>query len=205
MPAITVFTAARMAAIEATAIVGGYISGDTLILTRKNNATVTAGNVRGPKGDQGIQGIQGIQGVKGDQGIQGIKGDTGNTGPAGGATLANIAGSEINLGSLSGTVNFGAISGVNADTLINAVCRATLSGNVVINTSSMPSGVRAGTQFAIRFTQDGTGGRTLTLTNFYKPGGSLVLSTASVAMDILVFMYDGTNWWATLAGKDFKQ
>lgn len=77
---VRVFSAARMLAIEAQAIVGGAVQGNNLILTRHNGEIINAGNVRGPqglKGDQGSQGIQGIQGVKGDQGIQGIQGQTG--------------------------------------------------------------------------------------------------------------------------------
>lgn len=80
---VRVFTAARMLAIEAQAIISGAVVNNNLILTRNNGQTVDAGNVRGPQGLQGIQGIQGIQGVKGDQGIQGVIGPVGpgvNTG-----------------------------------------------------------------------------------------------------------------------------
>lgn len=50
MATVTVFTAARMAAIEAASIVSGAISGDNLILTKFGGGTVNAGNVRGPAG-----------------------------------------------------------------------------------------------------------------------------------------------------------
>lgn len=78
---VTMFTAARMAAIEARAIVAGTISGNNLVLTRNNGEEVIAGNVRGPQGLQGIQGVKGdpgLQGVKGDQGLQGIQGAAGS-------------------------------------------------------------------------------------------------------------------------------
>lgn len=47
---VTVFTAARMAAIEALAVVGAQVVGDNLVMTRKNGTTFVAGNVRGNPG-----------------------------------------------------------------------------------------------------------------------------------------------------------
>ena len=209
MGIITVFTAARMAAIEATAVVSGAVSGDNLILTKKNGTTVNAGNVRGPKGDTGNTGAtgpQGATGATGATGAQGPKGDTGAQGPAGSvATVKDaIAGLPVlAFGDLAGTNNFGTIysNALNSDTAVNAVITTRFVGNVTI--SGMPT-VRAGTQFSMIVTQDATGGRTLTLpSGVKKPGGALALSTAANAVDILVFFYDGTNWYATLAGKAF--
>lgn len=50
MGAIQVFNAARMAAIEAKAIISGMVVGDNLILTAKDGSAVNAGNVRGNPG-----------------------------------------------------------------------------------------------------------------------------------------------------------
>lgn len=47
MPAVTVFTAARMLAIEGASVVSGAVSGDNLILTKRDGSTINAGNVRG--------------------------------------------------------------------------------------------------------------------------------------------------------------
>lgn len=74
MATVTGYTAARMAAIEAQAIVSGSVSGDILYLTRYNGATFSAGNVRGP---QGTAGTNGTNGSNGTQGIQGIPGPAG--------------------------------------------------------------------------------------------------------------------------------
>ena len=59
--------AAAAATSAAATISGGTITGDNLILTRRNGETVNAGNVRGPKGDS-------IKGDKGDPGAQGLPG-----------------------------------------------------------------------------------------------------------------------------------
>lgn len=50
MGAIQIFNAARMAAIEALAVVGAAVVGDNLVMTRKNGSTFIAGNVRGNPG-----------------------------------------------------------------------------------------------------------------------------------------------------------
>lgn len=47
---VTGFTAARMKLIEDSAIIDGEIVGDNLILTRYDESTIDAGNVRGPMG-----------------------------------------------------------------------------------------------------------------------------------------------------------
>lgn len=50
MATVTVYTAARMKAIEDNSIVSGRIDGDDLILTKHNLTEVNAGNVRGDDG-----------------------------------------------------------------------------------------------------------------------------------------------------------
>ncbi len=53
----------------------------------------------------------------------------------------------------------------------------------------------------LRITQDVTGSRTVTWNAIYKwsAGTAPVLSTAGSAIDILSFVYDGTNLYGTLA------
>lgn len=53
MATVTGYTAARMKEIEDSAIVGGVIDGDDLVLTRFDGATILAGDVRGPQGPMG--------------------------------------------------------------------------------------------------------------------------------------------------------
>jgi hypothetical protein len=56
MATVTVYNAERMKAIEDKSIVSGAVVGDELILTRFDETTVNAGNVRGGIGDQGLPG-----------------------------------------------------------------------------------------------------------------------------------------------------
>ena len=90
------------------------------------------------------------------------------------------------------------------DNIVNALVKLTATGNLTLNIADLPSAPRANTMFAMRIQQDATGGRTLTLTGFKKAYGQLTLTTAANAVDILVFMYDGTNWNVGFMGSDFK-
>lgn len=56
MATVTGYTAGRMQEIEDSAIVGGVIDGDDLVLTRFDGATIVAGDVRGPQGPMGSSG-----------------------------------------------------------------------------------------------------------------------------------------------------
>lgn len=59
MATVTVYSAARMAAIEAASVVSGSINGSgRLILSRNDGGTIDAGNVVGPQGIQGPTGDQ---------------------------------------------------------------------------------------------------------------------------------------------------
>jgi hypothetical protein len=53
MATVTVYTAARMKAIEDASVIDGEVVGDNLILTRFDESTIDAGNVRGPVGPVG--------------------------------------------------------------------------------------------------------------------------------------------------------
>ena len=63
-----------------------------------------------------------------------------------------------------------------------------------------PTNLVAGSS-VLRITQDGTGSRTVTWNAIFKwsAGTAPVLSTAGGAIDILSFVYDGTNLYGTLA------
>lgn len=53
---VTSFTAARMLQIEQSAVVGGFVQEDSLILQTRGGDEIVAGNVRGQKGDKGNPG-----------------------------------------------------------------------------------------------------------------------------------------------------
>lgn len=53
MATVTGYTAARMQAIEDSAVVDGVVVGDNLILSRHDGSTIDAGSVRGPQGPIG--------------------------------------------------------------------------------------------------------------------------------------------------------
>lgn len=95
-----------------------------------------------------------------------------------------------NFGSAGGAINWNLQSGSTAG------IRLTSNGTLSI------TNVTAGMYGLIRVTQDGTGGRTLTL-----PAGSRVINGGSGAVsltqtansvDVLTFFYDGTNYWWTI-------
>lgn len=113
---------------------------------------------------------------------------------------AALAGNVFAKGNISGAVSF---AGITKDTLVNATITATLIGNITIDAANFPATPKPGTQFAFRMTQDVTGSRTLTLTGIKKSMGVLTLSTAPGAIDMIVFMYDGTNWYAGAMGLAF--
>jgi len=111
------------------------------------------------------------------------------------------AGGLTALGNISGSVSLASLDAVD---MPNRVFTATLTGNVTIDSANFPAGCAPGTQFAMRLTQDGTGGRTLTLSNIKKSQGVLSLSTPAGSIDIIMFMYDGTNWYAGAMGVAFS-
>lgn len=56
MAIVTALTAERMLEIEGASIVDGEVVGDSLLLTRFDETTINAGNVRGPQGTAGPAG-----------------------------------------------------------------------------------------------------------------------------------------------------
>lgn len=79
MATVTGFTAARMQAIEDSAIVGGTVLGGNLILTKHSGATINAGSVIGPVGPTGPTGATSIAVC------------TSGTRPTGGSLFAGLA------------------------------------------------------------------------------------------------------------------
>lgn len=71
MATVTVFTAARMKAIEDGTVVNAALSGNNLILYKYNGAAINVGNVRGPAGTNGTNGTNGATGPMGPQGPAG--------------------------------------------------------------------------------------------------------------------------------------
>jgi hypothetical protein len=87
-------------------------------------------------------------------------------------------------GSVTGATTFNRLNG---STII-----ATLTGNITV---TLTAGKVAGDQLTLILTQDATGSRTVSWpSNFKKAGGSLVLSTAANAVDVITMRWDGTNW-----------
>lgn len=121
-------------------------------------------------------------------------------------TAADIPGRVAGSVTARGSVSTGAalFTGLTNNDMINKIITATLTANITITTSNIPASPRPGTQFAIVFTQDATGGRTLTLTGIKKSQGVLALTTAANAIDIISFLYDGTNWYAGAMGVAFS-
>ena len=82
------------------------------------------------------------------------------------------------------------------------------SGNVGLwaiagnRTLAAPTNPSVGSS-VLRITQDGTGSRTVTWNSVFKwsAGSAPVLSTAANAIDVLSFIYDGTNHYGTLVSR----
>jgi hypothetical protein len=103
----------------------------------------------------------------------------------------NFSSTYQDFGSTGGAISWNMQSGSTAG------IRLTSNGTITI------SNVTAGMYGLIRVTQDGTGGRTLTLpsgSRVINSGGSatVVLTQTANAVDILTFFYDGTNYWWTI-------
>lgn len=91
MAEITSYTAARMKQIEDSAIVGGHIDGDDLILERFDSGTVNAGDVRGPQGLVGPPGDMGGPGSSTDGTLAVFEGTSGTELREGELEIPNIS------------------------------------------------------------------------------------------------------------------
>ena len=182
MASVTGITAARADEILGQSVVSGSINGDGhLILARQNGETFDAGDF--------------------ETIIEGLVTDTVDADLAP-AVSAAVAGTLFPLGNKTGALAFTA---ADHDTLVNAMFTLTATGNLTVNVATaFPATPKAGTQFTVRITQDATGGRTLTLTGIKKSMGILELSTDAAAIDIIVFMFDGTYWFAGAMGLAFS-
>ncbi len=107
-----------------------------------------------------------------------------------GASLKNNYGinpdSLLNdAGNITGAVTF--------DRSTGSEIKGVLTGNITV---TMPvTRVPRGERIVLRLVQDATGSRTVTWpSNFKKVGGTLTLSTAANAVDVIEAECDGTNW-----------
>lgn len=177
--------AAAEAVLAASVVSGAVNPSGHLILTRGNGSTIDAGDFSAI--------------------LTAILSDTVNN--AVNAAVPNaIAGKVVNRGDFAGSLTFTDAPGgtfTNAN-LVNALITLRATGNITIDTANLPAAPKPNTQFAVRITQDGTGGRLLTLAGFKKSQGSLVLTTTANAIDVVVFFFDGTNWFAGFMGVDLK-
>lgn len=191
MATVTGITAAKALEILGKSVVSGAVNTTSghLILTRDNGQTIDAGD------------------------FTAIVSDILDDRVAAAITAQDIpqqvrnaqAGTIFDLGTaVTGAVDFDG-AGATADTLVNAVFKATLTGNITIDAATaFPASPKAGTQFAFRIKQDATGGRTMTLTGIKRSNGVLTLSTAANATDVIVFFYDGGQWYAGPMGMNFS-
>jgi hypothetical protein len=182
MAEFTGITADKANEILGMSIVSGVVNAQGhLILTRQNGESIDAGNFTGIVADTLDSEVQ--------QALD--------------AALPNaVAGKVVDKGTLAG----GALTlpEFNTANLPNAMVKVKLGGNVTFSSTALPSAPKANTQFVVRLEQDATGGRTFTTTGFKRSMGTLPISTTGGAIDLLVFLYDGSSWLAGLMGVDFK-
>ena len=181
---------------------------------------------QGATGATGVAGSQGATGPSGPAGTSGGQGATGATGAAAAAATSSTLGTVMLTGDLGGTAllptvpnmakatlggqelvstNNTATGSVTINLANGNVFSWTLTGNV---TSVTLSGAVAGRacSFALYVRQGSPGSRTITWPSSVKwSGGEPVLSTATNALDILVFetIDAGANWYGSLVGKNF--
>lgn len=199
MATVNGITAEKAQDILDQTIESAEISGTNLIFTRHDSSTFSAGNFQ-----TYIDGeITPIVDAAIDEATTSIP-DQINTqvnAAVSAAVPPAVVGGVTNKGNVSGSFSF---AGISASQLVNRMFTATMVGNITMDSVNFPTSPLAGTQFAIIFKQDATGGRTLTLTNIKKSMGILDLSVSPNAVDIVVFMYDGTSWYAGLMGMAFS-
>lgn len=182
MATFTGITADRAEEILGQSVVSGAINGSGhLILTRANGSTIDAGDFTAI-----------VSGILNSEVLASIADQLPDY----------MAGAVINKGTETDGVL--TIPEFNIDNMPNAMVKVTLGANTTFDAASLPSAPRTNTQFVIRLQQDATGGRTFTVTGFKRSLGSLPITTTANAIDMIVFIYDGTNWLCGLMGADFK-
>lgn len=181
---LTLNAAAAQAILGASVVSGAISEAGHLILTRSNGQTIDAGDFNAIVGE--------IQQAELEAAVN----------PVVVSEVYNkVSGTLFNRGDVAGAMSFTDINNVN---LVNALFLVHATGNIGITATNLPANCKPGTQFAMRITQDATGSRTLTLVGFKRSYGLLTLTTTPNAIDILVFMYDGTNWFVGPMGLDFR-
>lgn len=150
------------------ALIAGDIAGALAEHIFRYNLANTRWELLNPKGPQlGSNTFSGTQTVTGTLAVSGNATFTGQTSSA-----------EVALPATTGTVTIDLSTGNNFG--------GTLTGNITL---ANPSNAVSGQSGAIRFTQDGTGSRTIAFgTNWKFQGGvKPTLSTAAAAVDILTY------------------
>lgn len=182
MAEFTGITAAHADEILGQSVVSGVVNAaGHLILTRQNGSTFDAGDFSANVGNT-IQDKVQIE--------------------VAAQLPAAVAGTVVNKGTeVDGVLT---LPELNTDNIVNAMVEVTLGANTTFDVSALPASPKTNTQFVMRLQQDATGGRTFTVSGFKKSLGSLPITTTPNAVDLLVFIYDGTNWLAGLMGSDFK-
>lgn len=112
-----------------------------------------------------------------------------------------VAGTTVEKGDVTGALF---LPTLNSSNLPNAMVKVRMIDNVTFSTGALPAAPKKNTQFIIRLQQDAVGGRSFTLTGFKRSMGTLPITTLPNAIDMIAFVFDGTNWYAGLMGVDFK-
>lgn len=185
MAEFTGITAAKANEILGMSVVSGTINENGhLILSRQNGQSIDAGDFSAIVGD--------ILGTQVEERLDDVLPDA-------------LAGTVVNKGTLGSGVPVAlTLPELNSDNIVNAMVKLTIAGPVTFAASALPSSPKTNTQFILRLQQDAIGGRSFTTSGFKKSLGSLPISSDANAVDLIVFLYDGTNWLVGLMGVDFK-
>ncbi len=106
----------------------------------------------------------------------------------GGSTA--ISGNTIIVNNQLGAQNIAYAATITPDPYAGGkVIVGTLTGNITVNA---PSNAHIGCRLSFKFTQDATGGRTITLNSTFKK--SWTPTTTANKINTIEFEYDGTNW-----------
>ena len=108
----------------------------------------------------------------------------------GAAVQAMVAGNTVIVNNQLGSQAVAYSSTVTPDPYKGGhVVIGTLTGNITV---AAPSNAHQGCRLALQFTEDGTGGRTITLNAIFKKNWTP--TTTANKVNTIEFVYDGTNW-----------